>query len=71
MMISRKGQKTINEGVVGKYIKKDTPPDLPSRYYVLDFINLTLKKLIDTSVIINKIISFKVLEDFTFLCFSH
>ncbi|CAF4911443.1 unnamed protein product [Pieris macdunnoughi] len=28
-MISRKGQKTINEGVVGKYIKKDTPPDLP------------------------------------------
>ncbi|KAG7297946.1 hypothetical protein JYU34_018700 [Plutella xylostella] len=28
-MISRKGQKTTNEGVVGKYIKKDTPPDLP------------------------------------------
>ncbi|CAB3245803.1 unnamed protein product [Arctia plantaginis] len=28
-MISRKGQKAINEGVVGKYIKKDTPPDLP------------------------------------------
>ncbi|XP_013184949.1 protein salvador homolog 1 [Amyelois transitella] len=28
-MISRKGQKTVNEGVVGKYIKKDTPPDLP------------------------------------------
>lgn len=32
-MISRKGQKAINEGVVGKYIKKDTPPDLPSKYY--------------------------------------
>lgn len=30
-MISRKGQKTTNEGVVGKYIKKDTPPDLPSK----------------------------------------
>lgn len=28
-MISRKGQKAVNEGVVGKYIKKDTPPDLP------------------------------------------
>ncbi|XP_041969484.1 scaffold protein salvador isoform X2 [Aricia agestis] len=28
-MISRKGQKATNEGVVGKYIKKDTPPDLP------------------------------------------
>ncbi|KAF9413116.1 hypothetical protein HW555_008558, partial [Spodoptera exigua] len=28
-MISRKGQKGVNEGVVGKYIKKDTPPDLP------------------------------------------
>lgn len=28
-MISRKGQKAIKEGVVGKYIKKDTPPDLP------------------------------------------
>lgn len=31
-MISRKGQKAINEGVVGKYIKKDTPPDLPSKF---------------------------------------
>lgn len=31
-MISRKGQKAIKEGVVGKYIKKDTPPDLPSKY---------------------------------------
>ncbi|KAL4715063.1 hypothetical protein ACJJTC_014410 [Scirpophaga incertulas] len=29
IMISRKGQKAINEGVVGKYVKKDTPPDLP------------------------------------------
>ncbi|CAG4953864.1 unnamed protein product [Parnassius apollo] len=28
-MISRKGQKAINEGVVGKYVKKETPPDLP------------------------------------------
>ncbi|KAI5643074.1 WW domain-containing protein [Phthorimaea operculella] len=28
-MISKKSQKAINEGVVGKYIKKDTPPDLP------------------------------------------
>lgn len=31
-MISRKGQKATNEGVVGKYIKKDTPPDLPSKF---------------------------------------
>lgn len=31
-MISRKGQKAINEGVVGKYVKKDTPPDLPSMF---------------------------------------
>lgn len=28
IMISRKGQKTVNEGVVGKYIKKETPPDV-------------------------------------------
>lgn len=28
-MISRKGQKAVNEGVVGKYIKKDTPSGLP------------------------------------------
>lgn len=31
-MISRKGQKAVNEGVVGKYIKKDTPPGLPSKF---------------------------------------
>lgn len=38
-MISRKGQKAINEGVVGKYIKKDTPPDVPSKF---PFISITL-----------------------------
>ncbi|XP_077284736.1 scaffold protein salvador isoform X2 [Arctopsyche grandis] len=30
-MISRKGQKAIKEGVVGKYVKKDTPPEMPKR----------------------------------------
>lgn len=35
-MISRKGQKAVNEGVVGKYIKKDTPPDLPSELAQLE-----------------------------------
>lgn len=30
-MLSRKSKdKTIKEGVVGKYVKKDTPPEIPS-----------------------------------------
>jgi scaffold protein salvador len=31
-MLSRKNKdlKTIKEGVVGKYVKKDTPPEMPS-----------------------------------------
>lgn len=37
-MLSRKSKdKTIKEGVVGKYVKKDTPPEIPSN----DFITLT------------------------------
>lgn len=36
-MISRKGQKTIKEGVVGKYVKKDTPPEIPSKASILTF----------------------------------
>lgn len=33
-MLSRKNKelKTIKEGVVGKYVKKDTPPEMPSIY---------------------------------------
>lgn len=32
-MLSRKNKelKTIKEGVVGKYVKKDTPPEMPSK----------------------------------------
>lgn len=31
-MLSRKSKdKTIKEGVVGKYVKKDTPPEIPSK----------------------------------------
>lgn len=30
-MLSRKSKdKTIKEGVVGKYVKKETPPEIPS-----------------------------------------
>lgn len=31
-MLSRKNKelRTIKEGVVGKYVKKDTPPEMPS-----------------------------------------
>lgn len=32
-MLSRKSKdKTIKEGVVGKYVKKDTPPEIPSKF---------------------------------------
>lgn len=31
-MLSRKSKdKTIKEGVVGKYVKKETPPEIPSK----------------------------------------
>ena len=32
-MLSRKNKdlRTIKEGVVGKYVKKDTPPEVPSK----------------------------------------
>lgn len=34
-MLSRKNKelRTIKEGVVGKYVKKDTPPEMPSESY--------------------------------------
>lgn len=42
-MISRKGQKTIKGGVVGKYVKKDTPPEMPSKFvYIFKKKNLRL-----------------------------
>jgi len=33
-MLSRKNKdlRTIKEGVVGKYVKKETPPEMPSMY---------------------------------------
>lgn len=32
-MLSRKSKdKTIKEGVVGKYVKKETPPEIPSKF---------------------------------------
>lgn len=36
-MLSRKNKelKTIKEGVVGKYVKKDTPPEMPSKYGII------------------------------------
>lgn len=36
-MLSRKNKelKTIKEGVVGKYVKKDTPPEIASNFYLL------------------------------------
>ena len=31
-MLSRKNKdKSIKDGVVGKYVKKDTPPEIPSK----------------------------------------
>lgn len=35
-MLSRKNKdlRTIKEGVVGKYVKKETPPEMPSKYKV-------------------------------------
>lgn len=39
-MKSRKSKdKSINEGVVGKYVKKDTPPELPGNYFAF-YINI-------------------------------
>lgn len=37
-MLSRKSKdKTIKEGVVGKYVKKDTPPEIPSNLSPIHF----------------------------------
>lgn len=35
-MLSRKNKelRTIKDGVVGKYVKKDTPPEMPSECYI-------------------------------------
>lgn len=36
-MLSRKNKdlRTIKEGVVGKYVKKETPPEMPSKLLLL------------------------------------
>lgn len=42
-MLSRKNKdlRTIKEGVVGKYVKKETPPEMPSEYQnVSSFVTL-------------------------------
>lgn len=37
-MLGRKSKdKTIKEGVVGKYVKKDTPPEIPSKLFYCYF----------------------------------
>lgn len=36
-MLSRKSKdKTIKEGVVGKYVKKETPPEIPSECIIIN-----------------------------------
>lgn len=41
-MLSRKNKdlRTIKEGVVGKYVKKETPPEMPSEYSTCSTTNL-------------------------------
>lgn len=40
-MLSRKGKdKTRQEGVVGKYVKKETPPDMPSEFLPLHIMQM-------------------------------
>lgn len=36
-MLSRKNKdlRTIKEGVVGKYVKKETPPEMPSKLMMM------------------------------------
>lgn len=58
-MLSRKSKdKTIKEGVVGKYVKKETPPEIPSEFEI-DIIrrrNVAVKplnKFDSISVVIN------------------
>ena len=31
-MLRKSKDKSIKEGVVGKYVKKDTPPEIPSKF---------------------------------------
>lgn len=40
-MLSRKNKdlRAIKDGVVGKYVKKDTPPEMPSKSQVSFFIS--------------------------------
>lgn len=43
-MLSRKNKdlRTIKEGVVGKYVKKDSPPEIPSKCLAYeDFVSLS------------------------------
>lgn len=36
-MLSRKSKdKSIKGGVIGKYVKKDEPPEIPSKYSITD-----------------------------------
>ena len=43
-MLSRKNKdlRTIKEGVVGKYVKKDTPPEMPSKIILIFFLYYSL-----------------------------
>jgi scaffold protein salvador len=35
MLSRKKDQRTIKEGVVGKYVKKETPPEMPSEWSIV------------------------------------
>lgn len=46
-MLSRKNKdlRTIKEGVVGKYVKKETPPEMPSKislYIIVSYLEFNL-----------------------------
>lgn len=51
-MLSRKNKdlKTIKEGVVGKYVKKDTPPEMPSMLFYMHAIFLRLELYISICI---------------------
>lgn len=69
-MLSRKNKdlRTIKEGVVGKYVKKETPPEMPSKislHIIVSYLEFNLQK---TNFYIDNTLFF-IIFYYCFTCF--
>jgi hypothetical protein len=48
MLSRKKDQRTIKEGVVGKYVKKETPPEMPSECLSVQFTFVHIADILTT-----------------------